>query len=125
QVNTLKSRVKDGRFPDLEASANEIMSRCSNANVGKLNILNIFPNPVSSDTKIQIEITHPDFGTYKYDVFNSLGQLVDEVVVEANRESSVHQIDVSGYAAGIYFIRLYRCPGNDNPAISCHVGQYD
>lgn len=119
---SLEGKVKTEGTIDLYTAAIEI-TNCGNANIGKIAFTNnnIYPNPVSNNGFLNVEITHPDFKTYKFDIFNALGELVDEVVFDANPNSSMYQIDVSGYQAGIYYIRFYRCPGNYNRTVDCYL----
>ncbi len=107
-------KVSSGGVVDLYASAIALQKACGLAKVGPIAINSIYPNPVIHQSFLNIEITHPDFQVYKFEVFNVAGELVDEVNFEANPMSSTYQLDITGYQSGVYFIRFYHCPGNGN-----------
>jgi hypothetical protein len=68
--------------------------------------MNIYPNPTTGVVNVECTMNNVQVGTMEYHVFDAYGKLVD--VVEMNAPGSsvqTAQIDLSHYAAGIYFIK--------------------
>ena len=61
--------------------------------------VNIYPNPASD--RINIEINNQN-DSYTLEILNTIGQ----VVLSKQINNSVEQVDLSGQAAGVYFVKL-------------------
>lgn len=86
-------------------NAMELVNEACGGTAGPLEILNIYPNPVSSVLKVEYET--PDFEDYQARVYNALGQLVFRSNVRPMRFSGkVFTIDVSQWAQGAYYLIL-------------------
>lgn len=63
-------------------------------------IFGVFPNPASQLIKIQLDSNFP--ATNRLKIYDNMGKLVYEVPFE-----NTTQLDISNYAAGVYFAKLY------------------
>lgn len=116
----LRGKITSDGYIDLYASATEIKNYCGPSMVGDIVINKIYPNPIVHNDYLNIEITTPDFKTYKFEVYDVRGVFIDEKVFDVKPATSVYQLDVSNYDEGVYYIRFYRCPGNENENINCY-----
>ncbi|GJM34758.1 MAG: hypothetical protein DHS20C18_37590 [Saprospiraceae bacterium] len=72
---------------------------------GDLDILNIYPNPVSDHLFVEFET--PDFEDYFVRIYNALGQLVYRNTITPPRfGQKKFDIETRGWAQGIYFLSL-------------------
>ncbi len=67
--------------------------------------LNLLPNPVSEKGHIYYETSSER--QVQLEVFSIQGRRMMDAVLPASNGAGVHQLDVSGWAPGIYVIRLY------------------
>jgi len=67
--------------------------------------MTVYPNPTNGIVNVQCTLNNEQVGTLEYHVFDAYGKLVD--VVEANNDSPLQtaQIDLSGFANGVYFVK--------------------
>ena len=87
-------------------------------NLGAL--MTVYPNPTTGVVNVQCTMNNAEMGTVKFHVYDAFGRLLrttDGVeTVETLRATSLQtdalgssvqtQIDLSGYAAGVYFVKL-------------------
>jgi hypothetical protein len=64
--------------------------------------VDVFPNPTTG--RIDISLNNFTDNIYKIEVFNNLGSLLQTIVKQ--KEIGLFQIDLSGYPAGIYWLRI-------------------
>jgi hypothetical protein len=67
--------------------------------------LKVYPNPVLQD-KLTIEAENTSSADQVIELINAQGQKIYSTVVETKEGKMRHQIDFSGFPAGIYFIRI-------------------
>ncbi|MEL1243763.1 S8 family peptidase [Flavobacterium sp. DGU11] len=87
-----------GPIPSMENAIAEIANMLGTPTVSKASF-SVYPNPVQD----RLTLTSNGFsGTAKAEVYNSLGQLVNSVVIEGNGQ----QIDFSNFSKGIYIVKV-------------------
>ena len=97
--------VTGGRL-NVRTAMNQLSDACGGSS-GDLGLLNIFPNPARSQLTIQYET--PDFETYEFRIYNTLGQLVyrNNDTPGRFREKQL-QVDVSQWQAGMYVVEVFK-----------------
>jgi hypothetical protein len=70
------------------------------------NGLQVFPNPVSSGSSINVSIKKMEEGYYNFQLINLSGQIINQSNVWIDKEASVFNFNVPAVAAGNYFIAL-------------------
>jgi hypothetical protein len=70
--------------------------------------INIYPNPGSG--VITLTVSHADFMNAGVEILNSLGQVLYKNI----QSGGTQKIDISGFAQGVYFVRL---TGKDRTAV--------
>ncbi len=83
----------------LNICTNPVVTGISNSSLN--NAISIYPNPTNGMFNVFIGSSADEVFTYK--VTNNLGQLMETKTIAANQN---HQIDLSGNAAGIYFVTI-------------------
>lgn len=73
--------------------------------------INIYPNP-SVDGKFNFELTGINAKDYKLEVFNAIGQIVDQTMIHDSGLAVKQIIDLSVYESGVYYIRLITANGD-------------
>jgi hypothetical protein len=68
--------------------------------IAKNNNVKLFPNP--SHNVINISVPQASTLPETYTVYNNLGQVVNTGKINSNN----HELNISGYANGVYFIKL-------------------
>jgi len=68
--------------------------------------MNLYPLPTADILNIDVEGNFK--GKYFLEVFNEIGLLMFKESIELNRGMNNHLIDVSGYSAGSYTLRIYQ-----------------
>ncbi|MFN3406080.1 MAG: M43 family zinc metalloprotease [Cytophagaceae bacterium] len=72
--------------------------------------VNIFPNPVSTDSgsegELTVDILFPDIKNVRIEIFNTVGQKIMEKAYPA-QYSFQEKLDVSSFNAGVYIIVVY------------------
>ena len=67
--------------------------------------IKLYPNPATD--RVQIEIEQVDaFEATSLTVLNAMGQQVFQQHFPANRQKWTHQIEVVGWAKGLYFVKI-------------------
>ena len=93
--------VSGGQFTDIETHTFSINAVLGTDKVSAIaSTIKLYPNPSNNVINIAIPqvTTLPD----AYTVYNNLGQMVSAGKIQGNNE----EINISGYANGIYFIKL-------------------
>ncbi|MEQ8702435.1 MAG: S8/S53 family peptidase [Phaeodactylibacter sp.] len=87
-------------------SAMNLLSDACGGTTGDLDLLNIYPNPARDRLNIQYET--PDFETYEFRIYNTLGQLVyrNNDTPARFREKRL-EVDVSRWQAGMYVVEVF------------------
>ncbi|MBI1225339.1 MAG: S8 family serine peptidase [Bacteroidetes bacterium] len=75
--------------------------------IGGRDIFSVYPNPVAD--KLTVEYSIADFQLLRFRVFNILGQEIHYEILEQAKpfEPQILEIDVSGWAAGTYFVNIF------------------
>lgn len=94
QVNSIETTPLNGIIPD-GTVYRFTPSTLSTENYEE-NRFSLYPNPVENE----IHISSTDHVSYRFSIYNSLGQLVKENI------QSTGNMDVSGLSSGIYFIKI-------------------
>ncbi|MBF00174.1 M43 family zinc metalloprotease [Flavobacterium coralii] len=102
-VTTANGQViaEGGQFTDMEMTPFGVNTTMGTNNPAKgLNAIKLYPNPANSILNISI----PDSSSLPegYAIYNNLGQLVGKGKIT----SSTMGVDISGYANGMYFIKI-------------------
>jgi hypothetical protein len=97
--------AEGGQFTETEEKAFAIQLPTGGLNdISKANSIKLYPNPANSILNIAAnESDMPE----SYAVYNSLGQLIDSGKVT----STLHSLNISKYANGVYFISLSKGEG--------------
>ena len=71
----------------------------------KFSVLNVYPNPFNS--KVQIKYSIPEDGDVVFDIYNILGENVDQII-KKNQLKGKYQFQwrTDQYASGTYFLKL-------------------
>ncbi len=71
----------------------------------KFSVLNVYPNPFNS--KVQIKYSIPEDGDVVFDIYNILGENVDQII-KKNQLKGKYQFQwrADQYASGTYFLKL-------------------
>jgi len=105
-IASLANETVTGGRLNVFRAMEHIQESCGNT-TGDLAIVNLFPNPVSLDLKLEYE--SPDFEALDIRVFNALGQLVfSDRFFPARFGAKQYVIDVRSWATGTYFATINR-----------------
>ena len=66
---------------------------------------NLYPNPTNGMVNVQCTMNNVQVGTMEFHVFDAYGKLVDVVETRCTTSLQTAQIDLSGFAAGVYFVK--------------------
>ncbi len=103
-LNSLEERTSTGGLLDLKASMDEMQGDCGSP-TGKLDLLNIYPNPVRDE--VTINYRTPDNTKYDIKVYDAIGRLVHYLSVEPVKfEAKEVKIAVNNWGSGIYMISI-------------------
>ena len=72
------------------------------ADVTSNNFIDIYPNPATTNLTIEIQNTGTKNQDASVKIFNALGQKLYSSLTK----NSKTEIDISGYASGIYFVEI-------------------
>ncbi|MEM7102504.1 MAG: T9SS type A sorting domain-containing protein [Bacteroidota bacterium] len=72
-------------------------------NLAEVSSFDIFPNPVQDILNIDIKLH--DLHNVRTEIYDDTGRLIEEVADEGLLER-LYQLDVGGYAAGVYLVKL-------------------
>jgi hypothetical protein len=89
-----------GTFTDNESITFSVQDPLSITTFSLENSINLYPNPVTDN--LNIELTHVNENV-SYQLYNTLGQQVSRGSLVSNRS---HNLNMSIYETGIYFIKL-------------------
>jgi hypothetical protein len=67
--------------------------------------LNLYPNPTNGMVNVQCTMNNVQVGTMEFHVFDAYGKLVDVVETRCTTSLQTAQIDLSGFANGVYFVK--------------------
>ena len=67
------------------------------------NAISIFPNPTDGHTSVSIDL--PTSTPVRLALFNAMGQVVQAEQLNG-QESYLHQLDLSGFAKGVYYLEV-------------------
>lgn len=105
-ITDLEGNTVTGGRLNVFNSMNLIQEECGGT-VGDLEIIKVYPNPVSS--QLTIEYQSPDFEDTDLVVYNMLGQIVYTNTFIPSRFSTKKQIiNVQNWADGTYFMKLQK-----------------
>jgi len=68
------------------------------------NIVNVYPNPSSSN--INIEIVNETTGKVDLKIYSAIGELVFEKAIQLNKGKNIQQVNIASFAPGLYFGEL-------------------
>lgn len=105
-VDFQNDQTATGGRLDLKGSMDLINEYCGGSNIGLLNIDNLSPNPTNSF--INVDFTPNEYGTYKIEIFNAVGQRMYDTEYEATQFlPASFQIDKIGdLKTGVYFLMI-------------------
>ncbi len=88
--------------------------------VSKFSLITAYPNPFNPSTQIEVEL--PMAGEMNLAIYNSAGILVEELW-KGQHSAGVYQFDwnATGYASGVYVVRLRFRDINGSPSTSSHM----
>jgi len=110
-ISSLQSRTVSGGRVNALKVINSLQAYCGRQGGERLTILNVYPNPVSNELKIDYET--PDFEEYQLSISNIIGQVVMERSFTPQRFSSPFLSEnVKGLLPGVYFATIRR--GSDS-----------
>ncbi len=72
--------------------------------------MTLFPNPATD--QLTLDFGQEGNGNYQVEVFNALGQQMSAQQITVGGGNSRFQIPVTGYADGIYFVRVRKSGSN-------------
>ena len=67
--------------------------------------MTVYPNPTNGIVNVQCTMYNVQVGTMEYHVFDAYGKLVDVVETRCTTSLQTAQIDLSGFANGVYFVK--------------------
>ena len=103
-LNSLEGKTVTGGLLDLKASMDEMQGDCGSP-TGKLDLLNIYPNPVRDE--VTIEYRTPDNTKYDIRIYDAFGRLVHYRTVEPIKfEAKEIKVPVNNWSSGIYMISI-------------------
>ena len=115
-VFALQNYTASGGRLNVFNSAQLLSNECK-INIGDLNILNVYPNPVSAE--LTVEYQAPDFEDYFINIYNVLGQIVFKDKVSPSLFSKkLYKIEVERFPSGLYTFEISR---NNNRVVKKFV----
>jgi len=93
----------DGAESSLAIIVNINCTSTGNNKISESDKIKVYPNPTSG--LIEVLVNESFENNYKIEVYNNLGVVIQTTVKQKGVVTA--QIDLSGYPAGIYWIRIY------------------